>query len=64
LNNLLLKLYVEFQHLMNRDEGQDLVEYALVIALIALGATAGMQAVAGGINNAFDSVSVALATDI
>jgi pilus assembly protein Flp/PilA len=61
---MLLKLYVKFQDLMNREEGQDLVEYALVVALIALGATAGMKALAGGINGAFDSVSVALATDI
>jgi Flp pilus assembly pilin Flp len=34
------------------------------VALIALGATAGMKAVAGGITKAYDSVSVALATDI
>ncbi|MGA9672733.1 MAG: Flp family type IVb pilin [Terracidiphilus sp.] len=64
MNNLLLRFYFTFQHLMNREEGQDLVEYALVVALIALGATAGMQALASGINSAFNSVSVALATDI
>jgi pilus assembly protein Flp/PilA len=64
MNTMLVKMYVNFQNLMNREEGQDLVEYAMVIALIALGATAGMQAVASGINGAFDSVSVALATDI
>jgi pilus assembly protein Flp/PilA len=64
MNTMLLKLYVKFQDLMNREEGQDLVEYALVVALIALGATAGMKALASGINGAFQSVSVALATDI
>jgi pilus assembly protein Flp/PilA len=64
MNNLLLNLYVRFQDLMRRDEGQDLVEYALVVALIALGATIGMKDLAGGIDKAFDSVSVALATDI
>ena len=32
MNNLLLKLYVKFQELTNREEGQDLVEYALVTA--------------------------------
>jgi len=42
MNNLLLKLYVKFQDLASREEGQDLVEYALVVALIAFGATAGM----------------------
>jgi pilus assembly protein Flp/PilA len=64
MNTMLLKMYVKFQDLMNREEGQDLVEYALVVALVALGATAGMKALAGGINGAFQSVSVALSTDI
>ena len=35
-------LYMKWQYLM-RDEGQDLIEYALVVALIAFAATAGMQ---------------------
>jgi pilus assembly protein Flp/PilA len=64
MNTMLLKLYVKFQNLKNSEEGQDLVEYALVVALIALGATAGMSALAGGINKAFNSVSQALSTDI
>ena len=55
MNNLLIKMYVKFQ---------DLVEYALVVALIAFGATAGMKALAGGINVAFSNVSGALATNI
>ena len=64
MNDMLLKLYVKFQDLKSREEGQDLVEYALVVALIAFGATAGMGALAGGINKAFNSVSVALSTNI
>jgi pilus assembly protein Flp/PilA len=64
MNRILLNLYVRFQDLMNREEGQDLVEYALVVALIALSATIGMKALASGINGAFDSVSVSLRTDI
>lgn len=35
------------------ESGQDLIEYALVIALIALAATAGMSTLASGINSAF-----------
>lgn len=38
MNNMLLKLYVKFQNLKNDEDGQDLVEYALVVALIAIGA--------------------------
>ena len=33
MNNLFLKLYVKFQELKNNEEGQDMVEYALVVAL-------------------------------
>lgn len=64
MNNLLLKLYVKFQELATREEGQDLVEYALVVALVAFGATAGMGALAGGINTAFNNISTKLASDI
>ena len=62
MNNLLLKLYIKFQDLKNGEEGQDLVEYALVVALIAFGATAGMTALAGGINSAFNTISDKLST--
>jgi pilus assembly protein Flp/PilA len=64
MNGLLLNLYIKFQDLKNRDEGQDLVEYALVVALIAFGSTAGMSALAQGINTAFSQVSTNLGTSI
>lgn len=64
MNNLLINLYVKFQDLKNREEGQDLVEYALVVALIAFGATAGMGALASGINTAFTNVSTQLGSSI
>jgi pilus assembly protein Flp/PilA len=57
MNNLLLNLFVKLQDLASREEGQDLVEYALVVALIAFGATAGMKSLATGINSAFSSIS-------
>jgi pilus assembly protein Flp/PilA len=64
MNDMLLRLYVKFQDLKNSEEGQDLVEYALVVALIAFGATAGMTSLAGGINTAFNNVSSQLGTSI
>jgi len=64
LNNLLLKLYVEFQNLADSEEGQDMVEYALVVALIAFGATAGMKNVASGIKSAFSNISSQLGSSI
>jgi pilus assembly protein Flp/PilA len=64
MNNLLINLYMKLQALKNGEEGQDLVEYALVVALIAFGATAGMSALAGGINSAFGTISTTLGTSM
>ncbi|MDR3774897.1 MAG: Flp family type IVb pilin [Terracidiphilus sp.] len=64
MNTMLLNVYVKFQNLANREEGQDLVEYALVVALIAFGATAGMQALATGLNSAFEGISATLGSYI
>ncbi|HUV68227.1 MAG TPA: hypothetical protein VMW15_01100 [Terracidiphilus sp.] len=64
MNKFLFNLYVKFQDLKNGEEGQDLVEYALVVALIAFGATAGMGALATGINNAFNTISTSLASSV
>jgi pilus assembly protein Flp/PilA len=55
-------MYVKFQDLKSNEEGQDLVEYALVVALIAFGAVAGMTTLATAINNAFLSISAKLAS--
>jgi pilus assembly protein Flp/PilA len=64
MNNLLLNLYARFQDLASREEGQDLVEYALVVALIAFGATAGMSQLSGAVNTAFANISTTLSTSI
>jgi pilus assembly protein Flp/PilA len=64
MNTMILKLYVKFQDLMSREEGQDLVEYALVVALIALGATASMRLLATAISTAFSTISSNFATAI
>jgi pilus assembly protein Flp/PilA len=44
------------------ESGQDLIEYALVVALIALGATASMTSVAASISGAFTNVSIKVST--
>jgi pilus assembly protein Flp/PilA len=61
MNSLFLISFERFQKLMDNEEGQDLVEYALVVALIALGATASMQSLAQAISSAFASISTAFA---
>ena len=64
MNELLIKLYLKFQALASHEEGQDLVEYALVIALVALGAVTGMGKLATGVSNAYSNLSSSLTSAI
>jgi pilus assembly protein Flp/PilA len=45
---------------LKQESGQDLIEYALVVALIAFAATAGMNTLATGINTAFSNMATTL----
>jgi pilus assembly protein Flp/PilA len=58
------KLYINLQNLMAREEGQDLIEYALVVALIAFAAVGAMGTLASDINNAFLSIGDAVSSSI
>ena len=62
MQTTLWNLYIKMRNLVLEDDGQDLIEYALVVALIAFAATAGMSSVASTINNAFSNVSNTLTT--
>ena len=55
-----LMLAIKMQNLMKDEEGQDLIEYALVVALIAFAATVGMKALATDINTAFTNIGTTL----
>jgi pilus assembly protein Flp/PilA len=44
------------------DNGQDLIEYALVVALIAFAATVGMSTIAMDINAAFTNMGTKLSS--
>jgi pilus assembly protein Flp/PilA len=59
MKDALLKLSIKLQSLKS-EEGQDLIEYALVVALIAFAATAGMGSLANGINTAFSNIAATL----
>ena len=43
--------------LHNDEAGQGLVEYLLILALVAFAATAGMTSLAVGLNSAFTAIS-------
>jgi pilus assembly protein Flp/PilA len=69
MGDTLLKLYVRLQTLRGSlrrivadESGQDLIEYALVVALIAFAAAAGMSTVATKINAAFTNIGTKLTT--
>ena len=50
--------------LVQEESGQDLIEYALVAALIGLGAVASMQKFATTIGNAFTTVGSTLTSNV
>jgi pilus assembly protein Flp/PilA len=57
-------LCLAFRRLLVHEGGQDLVEYALIVALIALAATAGMNVLATDLSNAFSNVGATLTSYI
>jgi pilus assembly protein Flp/PilA len=59
MTNLILKSL----NLLHSDEsGQGLVEYALILALVAFAAVVAMQTLAQDINNAFVGIGTILST--
>lgn len=63
MKNLFYKLSYKLELLkdaLQNEQGQDLIEYALVVALIAFAATAGMEALATDINKAFVDIGTNL----
>jgi pilus assembly protein Flp/PilA len=65
MKDLSLKLYIKMQQLresLRNEDGQDMVEYAIVMGLIALGATAAMKTLATTIGSGFTSVGTKLTT--
>ena len=63
MNTRFHQLCVKLQILLDED-GQDLIEYALVVALIAFGAIAGMQSLASQINTAFGQIGNTLTSSV
>lgn len=57
MRDFMLKMYIKMQNLIADEEGQDLVEYALVAAVVALGAVASMGKIATALSGAFTSIA-------
>jgi pilus assembly protein Flp/PilA len=61
MHTALISLYLKFQTLASREEGQDLVEYALLICLLSLAAITGVNYVASAVTTVFSNISSSLA---
>ena len=59
--NLILK---SLNRLHQDETGQGLVEYLLILALVAFAATAGMTTLASGLNSAFIAIGAILGSYI
>lgn len=64
MNTFGLTVLLRIRDVLARNQGQDLVEYSMVFAMIALGTAASMQAVANAVVNVFVTVDVFLVTSI
>jgi pilus assembly protein Flp/PilA len=60
MNGVLLKMYIKFQNLKDSEEGQDLVEYALLVCLMALAAISGVNRMSGAVTKVFSNISNSL----
>lgn len=62
--NFIDKTFVRLQAAMvdlrGREEGQTLVEYALILTMVSIGSIAVLLALSGKINGVFDQISSAL----
>ena len=64
MSELMTKLRARILTLMISDEGQNLVEYAMVVAMVAFGATSSLKTLGTGLNHAFSNISSTLASSL
>ena len=67
MKNVLYNLSARIENLKSyllQEDGQDLIEYALVVSLIAFAAIAGMGTLANDINTAFTNIGQKLTDNV
>ena len=57
VNTLLLKLHLRIDELLSSIDGQDMVEYALVLGMLSFGITAASNFLAAALATAFKGIS-------
>ncbi len=60
LSNVYLSLAVRARNLRQNVQGQDLIEYALLVTLISLAVTAAMNGIASALSKVFNNASSSL----
>jgi Flp pilus assembly pilin Flp len=61
MNKVWIRFKNEAIRFWTETEGQDLVEYALIVAAIALGMIAAVRGLATALNSLYESITAALA---
>lgn len=64
MSNVLMMLRLNLQSLLNAEDGQDLVEYGLLVSLIALAAITGVHNVASAVTTMYANISTTLTTTL
>jgi len=64
MDNLILRMYVMAQSILNCNDGQNLTEYAMAFSLIALGCVAGETAVAHSVNQTLIAMATTITTGV
>lgn len=60
MNQALLKLHLVCQYLFDGEEGQDLVEYALLLTMISLSLVSCIKGISDSLATVFSNVSTSL----
>jgi pilus assembly protein Flp/PilA len=60
MSNMFLMMIVKVREFASREEGQDLVEYALLAALIALAVVGGVGTVASALSKEFTTIAASV----
>lgn len=58
--NALLSMYVYVKSMFEVEEGQDLIEYALIIGLVVIAAVGALMTMSGGVQTFFEAVNTQL----
>ena len=58
------ELVLRIHELIHDEQGQDLVEYALLIAMVSLAAVSGINGLASAIKGVFSHISTSLGSSV